>query len=64
MNELCISLTNLLHLENPGSSIKSVEQNFKEIQNGQRELHENKSISENKKTRDSVNIKNLRYENN
>ena len=40
MNELCISLTNLLHLENPGSSIKSVEQNFKEIQNGQRELHE------------------------
>lgn len=40
MNELCVSLTNLLHLENPGSSIKSVEQNFKEIQNGQRELHE------------------------
>ena len=40
MDELCVSLTNLLHLENPGSSIKSVEQNFKEIQNGQRELHE------------------------
>lgn len=41
MNELYISLTNLLHLENnPGSSIKSVEQNFKEILNGQRELHE------------------------
>ena len=38
MKELYNSLNNLLHLENnPGSRIKSVEQNIKEILKAQRE---------------------------
>lgn len=35
--ELYISLTNLLLRENLSSNIKAVEQNFKEVLNGQKE---------------------------